>query len=417
MEPSQRQPDQTAPWANPTHPSGRQFFRKLIPWMFVTVIAALITAGLWPKPIAVEAGTVCRSALTVSILEEGKTRVRNRYVISVPVSGKMQRVTLKAGDAVKANETVITLIQPIDAPLLDPRARMQAEAAVSLQEAAKQRAEQSLQVARISYDRAASEQRRIHEAENQKFLSQSDRETIDTNAAMKAAEVRALEFALKISDYELAQARAVLMRPSNQTQDNLIAVTAPVSGVVLQVMQESETIANAGMQILEIGDLADLEIEAEILSRDAVAIQPGAMAIIEQSGTATPLQGRVRRIEPAAFTKVSSLGVEEQRVIVLIELIQPENAPLPLGDRYRVEARITTWHSDDTLTIPSSALFRENNSWKTYLMQDGKAHKTDVEIGQSDGKLSQLLSGLNEGDRVLLHPPDAVKDQSRVVEK
>lgn len=407
----------TAPWANPPNKSGRQWLRKLIPWFLIVGVVALIVAGLWPKPIVVETGVVTRAPLTVTVLEEGKTRIRHRYIVAVPVAGLMQRVTLRPGDAVKANDTLITRIEPSAAPLLDPRAREQAEAAISLQLAATQRSEENLKAARAALQRAESEHQRISSEKNQGILSVSDREAIETDAFIKAAEVRALEFERQIREFELAQARAVLTRPAVQLEQNSVEIKSPVSGVVLRVMQESETMATPGMEILEIGDPSDLEVEAEILSRDAVAIRPGATVTIEQWGDETPCQGRVRRIEPAAFTKVSSLGVEEQRVLVLIELIQPPESARALGDRFRVEARIATWHKDEVLTVPASALFRENNSWKTYRVEAGIAHKIDVEIGHSDGRKSEVLQGLQAGDRVLLHPPDAVKDQSRVTER
>ncbi len=407
----------TAPWANPPNRTGRHVLRKMMPWLIIASVLALIVAGLWPKPIKVETGVVAREALTVSVLEEGKTRVRNRYIVAVPVVGLMKRVTLKPGDMVKARETVITSIEPASAPLLDPRARQQAEAAVSLQMAAHERSQAMLKASQLAWQRADAELQRINSEKTVGIISQSDRERIEAEAAIKASEVRAMEFEGKIREFELAQARAVLSRPATQLTENLVEVKAPVSGVVLRVMQESEMIASPGREILEIGDPTDLEIEAEILSRDAVAIRPGANAFIEQWGAGAPLTGKVRRIEPAAFTKVSSLGVEEQRVLVLIDLVNPPDEAKALGDRFRVEARIATWHVDDVLVVPSSALFRENNTWKTYQLIKGIAHKRDVEIGHSDGRKSEVISGINEGDRVLLHPPDAVKDQSKVVEK
>ena len=222
-----------------------------------------------------------------------------------------------------------------------------------------------------------------------------------------------MEFSLQVIDYELAQARAVLERPDVSSAGNLVEVKSPVSGRVLKVMQESETVVSPGMQILEIGDPTDIEIEAEILSRDAVAIHPGDSVEIEQWGGENPLKGRVRRIEPAAFTKISALGVEEQRVYVLSDLIDPPEAAKALGDRYRVEVRVAVWHSDDVLAVPAGALFREGNTWKTFVYQDGSARLTTIEAGHSDGRLTEVLSGLKPGDKVLLHPPDTVKDGTR----
>lgn len=411
------QAETTAPWATKRSPGSRHVFRKILPWLGALVLIGLISWGLWPKPIVIETGVVAKSALTVTVSEEGKTRVRNRYAVAAPVAGKMQRIPLKPGDVVTANETLLTSIEPVAAPLLDPRARIQAEAAVSLQQASQKRAQQALEAARTAQKRAESERDRLAKETTVGIVSVSERESIDAEASIKAAEVRALEFALQITEFELAQARAVLTRPTSNLTENAVAVKSPVSGVVLRVMQESETIVTPGMELVEIGDPTDIEIEAEILSRDAVAIKPGVDALIEQWGSADALKGRVRRIEPAAFTKVSALGVEEQRVIVLIDLIDPPATAKALGDRYRVEARIAIWHAEEVLVVPSSALFREGNAWKTFVYDNGKAKLCSVEIGHSDGRRSEVLSGLKEGDRVLLHAPDTVEDQSRVTER
>jgi HlyD family secretion protein len=206
----------------------------------------------------------------------------------------------------------------------------------------------------------------------------------------------------------------MLERPDVRAAGDLVVVTSPVSGLVLGVMQESETIVSPGTRILEIGDPADIEIEAEILSRDAVGMKPGDPVDIEQWGGEAILKARVRRIEPAAFTKISALGVEEQRVYLLSDLIDPPDAAKTLGDRFRVEVRVTVWHSDDALIVPAGALFREGNVWKTYLYQNGLAKLTPIEAGHSDGRSTEVLSGLKSADQVLRHPPDTVKDGAAV---
>ena len=386
-----------------------------MPWLGVLLLAALIGWGLWPKPVIVETGVVARGPLTVRVSEEGKTRIRNRYVVAAPVAGNMRRVLLKPGDPVEAGVTVITTIEPVAAPLLDPRARTQAEAVVAMHEASRQRAAESLQAARAALKLAESDRDRMRSVTRDGTLSDSDRDRMEAEASIKAAEVRAMEFSLQVIDYELAQARAVLERPAEGGSGNLIEVKSPVGGRVLKVMQESETVAAPGMAILEIGDPTDLEIEAEILSRDAVAIRPGDSVEIEQWGGEQALKARVRRVEPAAFTKISALGVEEQRVIVLCDLLDPPEAARALGDRFRVEVRVAVWHADDVLTTPAGALFREGNTWKTFIYQNGRARLAAIEAGRSDGRLTQALTGLKEGDKVLLHPPDAVTDGTRVV--
>ncbi len=374
----------------------------------------LVSWGLVPKPVIIETGEAVRGPLTVRVSEEGKTRVRNRYVVAAPVAGKMRRVTLKPGDEVKAGETVVTTIVPALSPLIDPRARTQAEAAVAMREASRKQAEESLVAAKAASRLAAAELDRVLSVTRSGSVSQSQRDRVEMEASMKSAEVRAAEFSLQVIDHELAQARATLERPSDSSEGNLVEVTSPVSGRVLRVMQESEMIIAPGMEILEVGDPADIEIEAEILSRDAVTIHPGDLVEIEQWGGEKPLNGRVRRIEPAAFTKISALGVEEQRVIVLSDLVDVPEAAKTLGDRYRVEVKVAVWHTDDALIVPAGALFREGNLWKTFLFRDDQAQLTQVEAGHSDGRFTEILSGLNAGDAVLLHPPDTVKDGSDV---
>jgi len=404
-----------APWASRRDPSGRHLLRRAVPWLGVLLLAALIGWGLWPKPVIVETGVVARAPLTVRVSEEGKTRIRNRYVVAAPVAGNMRRVLLKPGDPVEAGVTVITTIEPVAAPLLDPRARMQAEAVIAMHEASRQRAAESLQAAQAAYKLAESDRERMRSVKRDGTLSDSDRDRMEAEASIKAAEVRAMEFSLRVIDYELAQARAVLERPADGGAGNLIEVKSPVGGRVLKVMQESETVATPGMAILEIGDPADLEIEAEILSRDAVAIRSGDQVEIEQWGGEESLKARVRRVEPAAFTKISALGVEEQRVIVLCDLLDPPETARALGDRFRVEVRVAVWHDDDVLAAPAGALFREGNTWKTFIHQNGRARLAAIEAGRSDGRLTQVLSGLKEGDKVLLHPPDTIADGTRIV--
>ena len=410
-------PDSQAPWANPRNGSGKNLARRLLPWLGGLFLLALVAWGLWPKPIVIETGVAARGPLTVRVSEEGKTRVRNRYVVAAPVAGKMRRVSLKPGDEVKAGATVLTAIEPVAPPLLDPRARAQAEAVVAMTEASRKQATESLAAKRASLKMAAADRDRMRSVTRDGSLSESDRDKVEGDASIKSAEVRAAEFSLQVIDYELAQARAALERPDSNSSGNLVEVKSPVSGRVLKVMQESEMVVTPGVQILEIGDPTDIEIEAEILSRDAVTIHPGDLVEVGQWGGETPLQGRVRRVEPAAFTKISALGVEEQRVIVLSDLVDVPEAARALGDRYRVEVSVAVWHSGDVLIVPAGALFREGNAWTAYIFRDGKANLTSVQAGHSDGRFTEILSGVVAGDEVLLHPPDTVKDGTAVIKR
>jgi len=410
-------PSATAPWETRRNPSGSHLVRRSLPWMAGFSLLALVAWGLWPKPVIIETGRVARGPLTVRVSEEGKTRVRNRYIVAAPVAGKMRRVPLKPGDDVTAGATVLTTIEPVAPPLLDARARAQAEAVVSMTQASRSQAAESLEAKRAALQMADADRDRMRAVTRQGTLSESDRDKMEGESSMRAAEVRAGEFSLQVIDYELAQARATLERPETTVAGHLIEVKSPVSGRVLKVMQESEMVVSPGTPLLEIGDPTDLEIEAEILSRDAVGIHPGDAVKVEQWGGENPLMGRVRRVEPAAFTKISALGVEEQRVIVLSDLVDVPEAAKALGDRYRVEVHVAVWHADDVLAVPAGALFREGNAWKTYVFKDDAATLTPIEAGHSDGRFTEILSGVKAGDEVLLHPPDTVKDGTPVTRR
>lgn len=415
--PTSEMTDQSAPWDTKKNATPKHQLRRFMPWLGLVILLGLIGWGLRPKPVIIETGRVIRGPLTVRVSEEGKTRVKNRYVVAAPVAGKMRRVSLKPGDEVTAGATLLTIIEPSPSPLLDPRARVQAEAAVSLREAARQQAAETLEAKRAAAVIALAERDRIRAVVRVGTISDSDRDRVEGDASIKSTEVRAAEFSLQVSDYEIAQSRAALVRPDAVGANNLIELKAPITGRVLKVMQESEIVVAAGTPILELGDPADLEIEAEILSRDAVAIRTGDSVEVEQWGGDLPLKARVHRVEPAAFTKISALGVEEQRVMVLSDLVDLPEQAKPLGDRFRVEARVAIWHGEDVLSVPAGAIFREGNEWKTYRFRDGAAVLTQIEAGHSDGRQTEILSGLQAGDEVLLHPPDTVKDGSRVAKK
>jgi len=386
----------------------------MVPWLAAGLLIALVTWGLWPKPTLIETGAAFRGPLTVRVAEEGKTRVRNRYVVASPVAGKMQRVTLKPGDEVNAGESILTVIEPVAPPLLDPRARSEAAAVVAMREAAQKQAAEVLDAKRAALKLAEADRDRVRSVKRDGTISDADRDRAEGDAAIRSADTRAAEFAQQVSNHELALARTALERPETVGSQNLIEIKSPVSGRILKVFQESEMVVGSGTQILEIGDPADIEIEAEILSRDAVTIHSGDSVMVEQWGGAAPLMGRVRRVEPAAFTKISALGVEEQRVIVLSDLVETPEAAKALGDRFRVDVRVAIWQADDVLIVPAGALFREGNEWKTYRFDRGTARLTAVNAGHSDGRLTEILSGLQVGDEVLLHPPDTVRDGATV---
>jgi HlyD family secretion protein len=406
------------PWETKVPITRRSLARKVVFWSLVGALVLVMVYALQPRAVEVETGLVQQGPLTVYVSEEGKTRIRNRHIVAAPVAGSMQRVNLKAGDAVKAGETVLTRIEPTLSPLLDARARSQAQARVDAATATRSRANEDIEMSRTGLKYAQANWDRIKNNTDKGTVSDTDRDTFEREAEMKSRELRSAEFALQVADFELVQAKAALQQIDKPSAGGaFIEVRAPVNGVVLRVQQESATIVAPGAPVLEIGDPMDIDIEAEILSRDAVTIKPGALVTVEQWGGEVPAKASVRRVEPAAFTKVSALGVEEQRVLVLSDFTEQTPALKALGDRYRVEVRVAVWHSDDTLLVPAGALFREGSEWKTFVFDAGSAKAVVVKAGRTDGKVTQVLAGLKKGDEVLMHPPDTVRDGTSVVKR
>ncbi len=413
-----------APLPSPAAPHGqnknganaRRWTRRL-PWLGGALLAALIVVGLWPKPLPVEVAVIARGDLAVTVNEEGMTRVKNRYVITSPVAGQLRRVAWKAGAVVEAGRTGVAVLESGGADLLDTRSLAQAEARVRAAEAAREQA--AAQRARAA---ANAKMQRDDFARQQTLfktgtLSRQEFDVAEMRATTTAQDERAAEFAAQIADFELVQARAVLLRgqpAATADRGEPLVITSPVSGRVLRVFQESERLVPAGFALLEVGDPTDLEARIEVLSRDGVAIQPGARVMLEQWGGPVPLAARVRLVEPSAFTKISALGVEEQRVYVIVDFVDPLEKRATLGDNYRVEARIVTWEGRGVLRAPAGALFQRAGGWQTFVLEGGRVKSRAVKVGRSTGLETEILDGLHEGDRVVVYPGDKVADGSRV---
>ena len=394
-------------------------WRKLIPYGILGALLAAVVFGLLPKPTEVEVATVARKPLTVSVLEEGKTRIRHRYVISPPVAGFLNRVQLRPGARVEAGKTVVATIQPQPASFLDPRARAETEARVKAAEALKMQRDTQIDRARAALDLAQKELKRDNNLKPTGAISMKEFDTAENQVDMLTRELHTSEFALQVANFELDQAKAALLQVESPTLDSVepYKVTSPVTGYVLNVYEENARMLTAGTQIMEVGDPTDLEAEIELLSSDAVAVRPGADVSIEQWGGDAPLRGRVTMVEPGGYTKVSALGVEEQRVKVRVDFIDPIPKDHPLGDRFRVEARIVTWHGADVLQAPTGALFRRGGDWMTFVFDGGKARLQKVEILHNNGVAAEIHSGLTPGQRVILHPPDSITEGAAVKAK
>lgn len=404
----------TAPARNRQRRPGA--WRKFVPYAIGAALLVAIVAGLRPRPIEIETAIVATGPLTVTVLEEGKTRIRHRYVISPPVAGLLQRVPLRAGDKIEAGQTVLATMTAEPSSFLNPRARAEADARVKATEATKMQRETQVERARAALDLSQKELGRSKDLKKSGAIATREWDNAENQERMLGRELRTAEFALQVAEFERVQAVAALLQAQSSTpeQSEPLKIIAPVSGFVLNVYEENARIVTAGTPVMEVGDPADLEAEIELLSSDAVAVQNGAEVSIEQWGGDRPLRGKVIVIERGGFTKVSALGVEEQRVKVRVEFAEPLPPGVTFGDRYRVEARIVTWHSDSVLQIPTGALFRRGSDWMTFVLEAGKARLTKVEIGRNNGITAEVRSGVTQGQTVLLHAPDSVADGAAV---
>ncbi len=391
------------------------------PWIAGAVLLGSIVAGLWPKPVPVEAAVATRGALVVTVSEEGMTRVRNRYAISAPVAGQLRRIDWKAGAEVKAGETPLATIEATGADFLDTRTLAQAEARVRASEAAVAAAEAQRERAAAAAQTFAAEFERLRQLRDTGAISAQEFDAAEMRATTAQQEERAAAFALQVARFEVEQARAVLTRgnPAGEREAGTmepLTVFSPVDGRILRVYQESARVVPAGFALLEVGDPTDLEARIEVLSRDGVAIRPGARVMIEHWGGPRPLEARVRWVEPSAFTKISALGVEEQRVYVVADFVSPIEDRPTLGDNYRVEGRIVVWEADDVLRAPAGALFQRGGEWQAFVLKDGRAQRRTLTVGRSNGLETEIVDGLVEGERVIVYPGDSVSDGVRVRE-
>jgi HlyD family secretion protein len=390
--------------------------RKLIPYAIVAALVGAMVAAMWPKPIRIETAPVIRGPLTVSVLEEGKTRIRHRYVISSPVSGFLNRVELRPGAHIQSDKTVLARVEAQLPGFLDARALAEAEARVKAAEATKMQRSAEHERATAALELAHKDLARADALRKTGTIATQEWDATENRVQMLTRELHASEFALHVADFEIAQAEAALVQaqkpPSEKSEP--LRIIAPVDGYVLNVFEESARVVTPSMPIMEVGDPQDLEAEIELLSSDAVGVTPGAQVSIEHWGGDSPLRGRVSVVEPGAFTKISALGVEEQRVKVRVDFLDQPAIGHELGDRYRVEARIVTWHGNDVLQVPTAALFRRGNDWMTFALKDGKARLRKLEVAHNNGISAEVQSGLSPGEGVIVHPPDAVHDGSSV---
>ena len=404
-------------------------------WLWIILLIAIVLAGAFfamrPQPVEVTAATVARGPLRVTVEEEGKTRLRDRFVVSSPVAGYVRRIRWKEGDNVRAGD-VAAMLEPLRAQVLDTRTREQgearlkaAEAALRVSQARLSTAEQQVRVAQA--DATYWSQQLEREAPLTKSgdipqdrLARTRSEATRTEAARRAAETAVATARAEIEQAraEVEAARTALLEPAVNHRGSigdLVTVRWPVSGRILKLVKESEGVVQAGEPLIELGNTRALEVEVEVLSVDAVKMAPGTAVEFTRWGGEKPLEGRVRVVEPSGFTKISALGVEEQRVRAIADITSPESQWKRLGHGYRVEAIFILWQGEQVLQVPASALFRTGEQWNVFVIEGEHARRRAVQLGHRNGLAAEIVSGVKEGEIIIPHPDETVEDGKQVV--
>lgn len=382
-------------------------------WLGGVVVAALAAVALWPKTMPVETAVLIRGPLMTTIDEEGRTRVRDRFVVAAPVAGRVLRIELEPGDLVHAGD-IVARVSPEAPPLLDARSRAEATAALESARAAVGRVRADEQRAREVLAQAERELVRTTQLIAESLATRQLLDARDADVRAATEQVNAASFAARAAEADVARAQARLAPAPAEAGARVVTVSSPVDGVVLKRVRESETVVPAGDPLLEIGNPRQLEVVVDLLSVDAVRVQPGTRVLVEQWGGVGTIAARVRRIEPSGFTKVSALGVEEQRVNVILEFTEAGGAWTALGDGYRIEARLVTWESADVLTVPTGALVRAGGQWAVFVVRNGRAEQQVLTLGHQNGQQAEVVSGVDVGAVVVLHPGDMLLSGARV---
>ncbi|MGD9171356.1 MAG: HlyD family efflux transporter periplasmic adaptor subunit [Candidatus Thiodiazotropha sp.] len=390
-------------------------WKRILLWSLLSLI--LLGSLVWafiPRPIPVDMLTLNPGEMVVTVDEEGETRVRDVFVLSAPISGRAMRIEAEVGDEVIAEETLIAQIEPIDPALLDPRSEAQARADIRAAEANLILAKASVKEARVELEFADSELKRARKLRADAVMSEREMEAAERTYQTRQAALETAIATQQARQAELERARAQLISPTEaRVRSNecpCVPIKAPVDGRILKILHKSEGVVPAGEPLVEIGNPADLEIVADLLSSDAVKVKQGQRVIIVNWGGDKPLEGVIRRVEPFGFTKVSALGIEEQRVNVIIDLTSPKEAWSRIGHGYQVDVQIVLWHGSEVLKLPLTALFRDSGEWAVFLEHEGKANMRRVTLGRRTGLEAEILSGLSAGNRIVVHPGDKVAE-------
>jgi HlyD family secretion protein len=396
--------------------------KRLRPWAWPAGIALLVAAGLafsfWPRAVAVDIEEAAKAPMMTAISDDGITRVREVFVLSAPIAGKLLRVESHAGDFIEARKTVVATIEPSDPAFLDARAQRQLGFMVSAARAARDLAQANLQGREAEQKLAARELGRARELFSKGVVSKARVDTAEASLSALDAAVATARAALRQREFEIQTAEAALVSPGAAAAGDqagcCIQLRAPVDGQLLRVLQENESIVMPGQPIAEVGDPANLEIVVDLVSSEAVQVAEGDEVIITQWGGQGDLKGQVRRIEPFGQQKVSALGIEERRVNVLIDIASPRAEWARLGHGFQVEAAIVRWRGENVLQVPVGALFRQGKDWAVYRVDGGRARLATVVTGHFNDATAEITQGLAPGDRVILHPGEGVSDGVKV---
>jgi HlyD family secretion protein len=406
-------PSETAPRTRDRRRALARNVRRLL--LALVVVGALVLAALAlrPRPVPVDVARVTRGPLVVAIEESGMTRVKDRYIVSAPVSGTMARISLEPGDPVKEGDA-LAQIAPVASPLLDERSHGQAEARLGAALSALRQAQAHMARAEAARLLSAKELARVRKLAETGAVSAQSLEQAEFEDRMRAEELASTVFGGKVAAEDVRIARVALGRGERLGQERHADAVSPVSGTVLRVHQKSAGVVQAGAPLVEVGDPAALEVVVDLLTTDAVHVRSGTPAAIQGWGGELPFAGRVRRIEPSAFTRPSALGVDEQRVNVIIVLTEPRDRWAALGDGYRVEARLVLWQAEDVVKAPQGAVFRQGDGWGAFRVEGNIARFTSLDIGHRGETEVEIRSGLAPGATVSVHPGDRVKEGVRV---
>ncbi|MGH9629532.1 MAG: efflux RND transporter periplasmic adaptor subunit [Bryobacteraceae bacterium] len=385
--------------------------RWIIPVLIGLALIAALAWGLRPQPVLVEIAEVKRGPLRVTVNEEGKTRIKERYVVSSSITGRMERIDLDEGDPIRSGQ-VLTTVAPLPSVFLDPRTRAQGLAEINAAESRISAAQERVRAARASAEYWRAELERTSKLLKSGDIAQSRYDQVLAEEQGAAAALREAEAAVESARSEMRRARLAVEQPSApaETESATVPVVAPVAGRVLRVIRDSAGPVIAGEPLVEIGNAQAIEVEVEVLSPDAVRIEPGTRVFFTQWGGNSVLEGTVQRIDPTGRTKISALGVEEQRVPVIAIITSPESEWRGLGAGYRVEASFVIWEAQDVLQIPGSAVFQHGGGSAVFVIEDSAARRRAIKIGRRAGLDVQVLEGLAAGERVVAHPDASIQD-------